>query len=123
MRDSILRCRRKVGRPRMKNLVINVIPTKKGMNWSDSQMEKAERDEDFECVMVDLLAICCECDIDVNLDATIDRVTREIKYWYAKIYGDECFPTKKIVAAAFKRGYLRFHIGQKGFRPAYLPKR
>jgi hypothetical protein len=107
----------------MKNLVISVVPTKKGMNWSAKQMELAEEGEDFECVLVDLLAICCECRINVNLDATIDRVVRRIKWHYKKVYDDDGGVSRKIVSIAFKRGYLRFHLGKEGFRPVYLPKK
>lgn len=78
--------------------------------WMDDQTKKMDNDEDFECVLFDLVGICNDHLIVVEQTASISAVTKELRKAYKVEYGDKCGPKRSHVADAFKRGLIRFAI-------------
>lgn len=105
---------------------IKVVPTKKGMNWMSRMVDLEDLGYTRDipnCEVVDLLALCAEGDIDVCMDVTIDRVRRVLQYESRRMYGDSIVASRRIIAYAFRMGYLRFHCTpNRKYDPAYLKR-
>ena len=74
----------------------------------EEQTRKMNNDEDFECVLFDLVSICKDHLIILEMTASISMVTKELRKAYKVEYNDTCGPKKSHVADAFKRGLIRF---------------
>jgi hypothetical protein len=89
---------------------LQVQVTPRGREWAAGQTKKMDNDEDFDCVLFDLVYICLQHLVVLERTASVSSVTKALRKIYTVVYGDKCGPKRSHVVEAFKLGLIRFRI-------------